>query len=80
MRRSLRFFKKVVARDAAQNHPFQPVQIVEAIAGGFAHRGQERLARIFLEQTQQLPQGKRHHFAALFLQRRHIPGDLRRGV
>jgi len=33
-----------------------------------------------LEQAQQLPQGQGHHFAALLLQRRHIPGDLRRGA
>jgi chromatin segregation and condensation protein Rec8/ScpA/Scc1 (kleisin family) len=72
--------EKVVARHAAQNHPLQPVQIVESILGRFADRGQERLTRIFLQQAQQLPQGKSHYFAALLLQRRHIAGDLRRGL
>ena len=72
--------QKIVARHAAQNHPFHAVEIVETILAGFADRGQERLARIFLQQAQQLPQGKRHYFAALLLQRRHIRGDLRRGV
>ena len=72
--------QKVVACHPAQNHPFQPVQIVESVPGGFAHRSQERLARIFPEQAQQLPQGKRHQFTALLLQRRHIRLDLGRGL
>src|ERR1039458_391443 len=57
--------QKVVARHTAQNHPFHAVKVVETVLAGFANRGQKRLARIFLEQTQQLPQGQRHHFAAL---------------
>jgi len=73
MRRSLRFFsncssssvigigvliqQKVVARHAAQNHPFQTVEIVKTVLGSFADRGQEWLARMFFEQAQQLPQG-----------------------
>ena len=28
-----------VALHAAQNHPFQSIQVVEAIAGGFSHGG-----------------------------------------
>jgi len=34
--------QKVVARPAAQNHPFQPVEIVETILGGFADRGAKK--------------------------------------
>src|SRR5207245_6867897 len=56
--------QKVIARHAAQNHSLQTVEIVKSILGGFAHRGQERLAWIFPEQSQQLPQGKSHHLAS----------------
>src|SRR5260370_20642328 len=67
---------KVVLRHAAQNHTFQPLQIVESVLGGFPDRGQERRARIFLQQPQQLPQGQPHHFVPLLLHRRHVGGDL----
>jgi hypothetical protein len=71
--------QEVIARHTAQNHPLQTVEIVESIAGRFMDCGQERFARIFAEQSQQLPQGKNHYLAAFLLQRRHIECRLRRG-
>src|SRR5260370_37842608 len=68
---------KVVVRHPAENHSFQPVEIVQSILGGFSDRRQEGLARIFLQQAQQLPQGKRHHFTAILLERRHVGCNLR---
>ena len=32
---------KVLIGDTAQDHPFQPVQIVETIVGGFPHGGEQ---------------------------------------
>ena len=49
--------QKVVARHPAQDHTFEPVQVVETIAGGFPHRGQQRLSRILAHQPKQLAQG-----------------------
>jgi hypothetical protein len=72
--------QKVVARHAAENHSLPAVQIVESILGGFAHRGQEWLARIFPQQSQQLPQGKNHPLAAFLLECRKIERGLGRGV
>ena len=86
MRPSLRFFSncstssviggilqtKIVARDAAQNHPLQPVEIVKPILGGFAGGGKKWLARILAQQAQQLPQRKARHFAALLLDRKSV--------
>src|ERR1017187_9699487 len=72
--------QKVVARHAAQNHSFQSVEIIKTVLGGFADRRQKRLAWIFPQQAQQLPQGTSHHFVALLLERRHIPIEFRRGM
>src|SRR6266851_2476047 len=71
---------RIVCSEYALPEAFQPVEIVESILGGFLHRGQEGLARIFLQQAQQLPQGKRHYFATLLLERRHVGCDLGRGL
>jgi hypothetical protein len=64
----------------SQNHPLQPVQIVESVLGGFPNRSQEGRTGIFLQQTQQLTEGKGHDFGALLLQRRHVGCDLGRGL
>jgi hypothetical protein len=72
--------QKVIARNTAQNHPFQTVEIVESITAGFRYRGQKRLTWIFLQHPKQLPQGKSNHLAALLLQRRHIRRDLGRNL
>src|ERR1035438_935324 len=75
MRRSLRFFsscsssslirfpieRKVLACHTAQDHPFQPVQIVKTTTAGLAHGPQQRFPWILPHQAQQLPQGKREH-------------------
>src|SRR2546426_5249351 len=72
--------QKVVARDAAQDHPFEPVQVVQTVLAGFPDGRQKRLARILLDQSQQLAQGNTDHLAAPLLQSRHVLGDLRRGL
>src|SRR6266853_6181146 len=94
MRRSLRFFsscssssfivrfpieQKVLACHTAQDHPFQPVQIVKTITAGLAHGAQERFPRILPHQAQQLPQGQRDHLAAPLFQPSYILGQLGRG-
>src|SRR5712692_4070187 len=86
MRRSLRFFsscssssvisvrsfvqQKVLARHAAQDHALHPVQVVKTVAGGLAHRAQQRFPWILPHQAQQLPQGKGDELAAPLLQPR----------
>ena len=72
--------QEVVARHLAQDHAFDPVQVVETIAGGFAHGGQQRFPGILAHQAQQLAQGKHDQLAAVFLQSRDIVGDLGRGL
>src|SRR5437763_16519252 len=94
MRRSLRFFsscssssvivrfpieQKVFARNAAQDHPFQPVQIVKTITAGLAHGAQQRFPWILPYQSQQLPQGKRDYLTAPLFQPSDVVGQLRRG-
>src|SRR5437879_10180383 len=69
-----------VALHAAQNHSFQAVQVVEAIAGGFPHGGQERLPGIFPHQTEQLTQGQHHQLATVLFQSADIISDLWRGL
>src|SRR6516165_7925347 len=92
MRRSLRFLSSCssssviagilvqpeeVALHAVQNHPFQAVQVVEAIAEGFSHGGQERLSGIFAHEAKQLTQGQHHQLAAMLFQRGEVISDLR---
>ena len=43
--------EKVFARHAAQDHAFQPVQIIETITGGFLHRRQQGCAGILTHQA-----------------------------
>src|SRR6516164_3802968 len=91
MRRSLRFLSSCssssviagilvqpeeVTLRAMQNHPFQAVQVVEAIAEGFPHGGQERLSGIFAHQAEQLTQGQHHQLAAMLFQSCDVVGDL----
>jgi hypothetical protein len=47
----------------AQDHPFQPVQIVKPIPARIAHSPQQRFPWILPHQTQQLPQDKRDYLA-----------------
>ena len=68
--------QKVIARDTAQNHSFQPVEIVKPIAIGFRHGRQERLTRVLLQKPKQLPQGKSNYLATFLLQGGHIRTDL----
>ena len=53
------FEPEVFARDAAQDHAFHAVEVVEAVAGGFADGRKKGIARIFAHHAQQLAQGKR---------------------
>src|SRR6516164_8564585 len=92
MRRSLRFLSSCssssviagilvqpeeVALHAVQNHPFQAVQVVEAIAEGFSHGCQERLSWIFAHEAKHLTQGQHHQLAAMLFQRGEVISDLR---
>src|SRR3974390_2869220 len=91
MRRSLRFLSSCssssliagilvqpeeVALNAVQNHPFQTVQVVQAIAGGFSHGGKKRFSGIFAHQTKQLTQGQHYQLAAMLFQSGDVVGDL----
>src|SRR5437899_6162073 len=50
--------QEVIAGDAAQDHTFEPVQIVETVTGGFLDSQEHRLARILAKNPQQLAQSK----------------------
>ncbi len=78
----LEFFvqQEKVALHAAQNHPFQAVQVVEAIAGGFSHGGHERLPGIFPHQAEQLAQGRHHQLATVLFQSADIISYLWSGL
>src|SRR6516225_808142 len=95
MRRSLRFLSSCssssliagvlvqpeeVSLHAVQDHAFQAVQVVEAIAEGFPHGGQERLSGIFAHQAKQLTQGQHHQLAAMLFQSGEVISDLRCGL
>src|SRR5258706_13708162 len=56
LRIPFRFEHEVVASDAAQDHAFEPVQIVEAVTGGFRYSGEHGRARIFADDPQELSQ------------------------
>ena len=70
---------EVVARDAAQDHPFQAIQIVESVAGRFVNGGQQRFTGIVANQAQQLAQGNNQILAATLLESLKVIGDFGRG-
>src|ERR1700747_3332675 len=94
MRRSLRFLDSCsssslidvsiqaeeIPLHAAQNHAFQSVEIVEAIAAGLVHGSQERLSWIFAHHAAQLPQGQHHQFAAALFESGSVDSDLRHSL
>ena len=54
--------------DAAQNHAFDAVEVVESILRGLADGAQKWLARILARHPQQLPQGESADLAAFSFQ------------
>jgi hypothetical protein len=71
--------QKVFPRHAEPDHAFRPVQIIEAITGGFAYRCPQRFAGILAHQAEQLAQGKREPLAGPRFQGREGVGDLGHG-
>ena len=68
---------KVLIGDTAQDHPFQPVDVVEPVMSGVSDGGKEVLAGIFPSHAQQLAQGNGRILAAVFFHIRDILRDLR---
>ena len=69
---------KVFARDTTQDHAFDAVQIVEAIAGGFFDGSDEGFTGIVADHAQQLAQGKNEILPAPLLESQEVIGEFRR--
>src|SRR5438093_13536971 len=74
----VRMEAEVFARDAAQDHPFQTVQVVESIAGRFFNSGEHGFTGIVADDAQQLAQGNNQILAATLLEGLKIVGDFGR--
>src|SRR5438034_6600701 len=77
IRSSFRFEQEVVASDAAQDHAFEPVQIVEAITGRFRYSRDDGLPGIFADDAQQLAQRNGEIAVSAFFERGQVIGQFR---
>lgn len=65
--------QEVIASDAAQNHSFEPIQIVGTVTGGFRRSGDDGLARIAANDPRQLAQGNSEITVSPFSERGRRP-------
>src|SRR5712691_12656205 len=72
--------QKVFARHTAQDHAFEPVHVVEAIAGSFVNGGDYRVTGIVADHAQQLAQDKDEGLASVLLERGEIAGQFGGGL
>src|SRR6516225_2178244 len=94
MRRSLRFLSscstssviissikhEVITGDAAEDHTFQAVKIIETVMSRIFDGGQQRRARVITHQLQELTQSQTDHLAATLLERRDIVSQFGSGL
>src|SRR6516225_9179783 len=94
MRPSLRFFSscstssviissikhEVVTGNAAQDHAFEAIKIIETVVSRLFDGGQQRRPWIVTHQLQQLTQRQADHLTATLLERRDIVSQLRSGL
>jgi len=69
---------EVFARDAAQDHAFQPVQVIESVASGFLNGGDQGFTGIVADHAEQLAQGNNQILAATLLEILNVIGDFGR--
>src|SRR2546422_1700243 len=69
--------QKEVARQTAQNHAFEPIHVIEAIAGSFLNGGDHPVTGVVPDHAQQLPPGKNEGLASVLLERGEIGLKLR---
>src|SRR5688572_31584225 len=72
--------QKVIASDTAQDHPFEPIQIVEAVTRGLRNSREHGWARILTKDPQQLAQGNSEITVSAFFECGQIVGQFRSGL